>query len=80
MKLTAKDLDVKWDYCECGCKCNEFKCGPVYVKYFNDLKGNFYVQHASGIGLELQDHFTSEKDMKKALMDAALEVVRGMLK
>ena len=46
---TAKQVMLKFTYCECGCHCHEATSGRMHFTIYNDLGGNFYLNQGHGI-------------------------------
>lgn len=47
--VKLKDLNIKHEYCECGCKHNEVKCGPLNFPIFQTLKGQTILRKSNSM-------------------------------
>lgn len=69
-----KKLNIVVEYCECGCKCIDIKCGDVCMSYWADLRGTVYLRtHGCGTGRTVQEFKYPNGDRKleqKAMKDA----------
>ena len=65
---------LRFEYCECGCKCHEGGLGSYTFSLFNDLGGNYYLSRGGGLRTRYGS-FNEAVDAASREFNAAMEKV-----
>lgn len=87
VKITIKDLDIKEEYCECGCHGNTFSCGltiasivPFYFWMYDDLRGKLYLHDGHGPVSRQIGVYSSYKEVRKVVEKLIIEDIKSCFK